>query len=169
MKLNNYKVKIKHLNFEPVSKKAEYSYNDIMYLYYSIQFKSKDYKFIISSGDVGIKLLEFMQELKLLIQDKYPYAQFDGCRVSILDNSSVIDEATGDSSFKAIKKIYDDLVHGAYHAQKSISDCQRLLAIVKLGRWPKRVRQIGDEGGKFYEFELFHLAKDIRRELEKNS
>ena len=111
MKLNNYKVKIKHLNFEPVSKKSEYSYNDIMYLYYSIQFKSKDYKFIISGGDCGIKLLEFTQELKLLIQDKYPYAQFDGCKVSILDNSSLIDEATGDSSFKAIKKIYDDTTH----------------------------------------------------------
>ena len=111
MKLNNYKIKIKHLNFEPISKKSEYSYDDIMYLYYDIQFKSKDNKLTFSSGDCGGRLLEFMQELKLLIQDKYPYAQFDGCRVSILDNSSLIDEATGDSSFKAIKKVYDDTTH----------------------------------------------------------
>jgi len=111
MKLNKYKIKIKHLNFEPVSKKSEYSYDDIMYLYYDIQFKSKDSKCTFSSGDCGHKLLEFMQELKLLIQDKYPYAQFDGCKVSILDNSSLIDEATGDSSFKAIKKGCDDTTH----------------------------------------------------------
>lgn len=111
MKLNNYKIKIKHLNFEPLSKKSEYSYDDIMYMYYEIQFKSKDSKLTFSSGDCGVKLLEFMQELKLLIQDKYSYAQFDGCKVSILDNSYIIDEATGDSSFKAIKKVYENVTY----------------------------------------------------------
>ncbi len=184
MKLNNYKIKIKHPNFEPISKKSEYSYDDIMYLYYEIQFKSKDCKFTFSSGDCGHKLLEFIQELKLLIQDKYPYAQFDGCRVSILDNSSLIDEATGDSSFKAIKKVYDDTTHyslilknpngqslvfdGLYEndVMKFIYTLER--EFDKLFEFRGKVDSVLLEIGEEFEWDLYDvIVEDLARGIDK--
>ena len=184
MKLSNYKMKIKHLNFEPISKKSEYSYDDIMYLYYEIQFKSKDSKLTFSSGDCGHKLLEFIQELKLLIQDKYPYAQFEGCKVSMLDNSSLIDEATGDSSFKAIKKVYDDTTHyslifknpngqslvfdGLFEndVMKFIYNLER--EFDKMFEFRGKVDSVLLEIGEDFEWDLYDvIVEDITKGLEK--
>ena len=107
MKLKDYKIKMS-CSFEPCDMKSEYTKDNIMYFYYKLWFKNKKIKFIASSGDIGWKLIEFVDELKLLIDNKYPIADFDVAKVSIMDNSSRIDEATGDSSFKATKLDYED-------------------------------------------------------------
>jgi hypothetical protein len=105
MKLKNYKVKIKYLTFESLKQKSEYTKEDIMYLYYDIQFKSKQYKFSYSSGDLGTSLLSILENLKDLIMDSpdLPHIDFNGSNLSIISNLSSLDSATGDSSITCFK------------------------------------------------------------------
>ena len=105
MKLNKYKVKIKRLDFQPYEMKSTYIKGDIMYLYFDIQFKSKDYKFNYTSGDLGSSLLETIHTLKRLISDseEIPRINYNNNQLSIISNLCRLDSETGDSSVTCFK------------------------------------------------------------------
>ena len=105
MKLNKYKVKIKRLDFQPYEMKSTYIKDDIMYLYFDIQFKSKDYKFNYTSGDLGSSLLETIHTLKRLISDseEIPKINYNNNQLSIISNLCRLDSETGDSSVTCFK------------------------------------------------------------------
>lgn len=105
MKLNNYKVKIKRLDFQPYKMKSIYTKDDIMYLYFDIQFKSKDYKFNYTSGDLGSSLLEIIHTLNELINDseEIPRITYNDNQLSIISNLCRLDSETGDSSITCFK------------------------------------------------------------------
>ena len=105
MKLNKYKVKIKRLDFQPYEMKSTYIKDDIMYLYFDIQFKSKDYKFNYTSGDLGSSLLETIHTLKRLINDseEIPRINYNNNQLSIISNLCRLDSETGDSSITCFK------------------------------------------------------------------
>jgi len=105
MKLNKYKVKIKRLDFQPYEMKSTYIKDDIMYLYFDIQFKSKDYKFNYTSGDLGSSLLETIHTLKILISDseEIPRINYNNNQLSIISNLCRLDSETGDSSVTCFK------------------------------------------------------------------
>ena len=105
MKLNKYKVKIKRLDFQPYEMKSTYIKDDIMYLYFDIQFKSKDYKFNYTSGDLGSSLLETIHTLKRLINDseETPRINYNNNQLSIISNLCRLDSETGDSSVTCFK------------------------------------------------------------------
>ena len=105
MKLNKYKVKIKRLDFQPYEMKSTYIKGDIIYLYFDIQFKSKDYKFNYTSGDLGSSLLETIHTLKGLINDseETPRINYNNNQLSIISNLCRLDSETGDSSVTCFK------------------------------------------------------------------
>ena len=105
MKLNKYKVKIKRLDFQPYEMKSTYIKGDIVYLYFDIQFKSKDYKFNYTSGDLGSSLLETIHTLKRLINDseEIPRINYNNNQLSIISNLCRLDSETGDSSVTCFK------------------------------------------------------------------
>ena len=105
MKLNKYKVKIKRLDFQPYEMKSTYIKDDIMYLYFDIQFKSKDYKFNYTSGDLGSSLLETIHTLKRLVNDseEIPRINYNNNQLSIISNLCRLDSETGDSSVTCFK------------------------------------------------------------------
>jgi len=108
MKLSDYKIKFT-CSFQPHEMKSSYTTESIMYFYYDLKFKYKKFKMKFSSGDCGVKLLGFIEELKLLINDKYQKLEYEhGTKVSYLCTDSHIDEATCDSSYKATKIDYED-------------------------------------------------------------
>ena len=105
MKLNKYKVKIKRLDFQPYEMKSTYIKGDIVYLYFDIQFKSKDYKFNYTSGDLGSSLLNVVNVLKDLINDseEIPRIKLSDSELSIVSNLCRLDSETGDSSVACFK------------------------------------------------------------------
>ena len=105
MKLNKYKVKIKRLDFQPYEMKSTYIKGDIIYLYFDIQFKSKDYKFNYTSGDLGSSLLNVVNVLKDLINDseEIPRIKLSDSELSIVSNLSTLDLQTHDSSITCFK------------------------------------------------------------------
>ena len=105
MKLNKYKVKIKRLDFQPYEMKSTYTKGDIIFLYFDIQFKSKDYKFNYTSGDLGSSLLNVVNVLKDLINDseEIPRIKLSDSELSIVSNLSILDLQTHDSSITCFK------------------------------------------------------------------
>ena len=105
MKLNKYKVKIKRLDFQPYEMKSTYIKGNIMYLYFDIQFKSKDYKFNYTSGDLGSSLLNVVNVLKDLINDSEEISRIklSDSELSIVSNLSTLDLQTHDSSITCFK------------------------------------------------------------------
>ena len=105
MKLNKYKIKIKRLDFQPYEMKSTYTKGDIIFLYFDIQFKSKDYKFNYTSGDLGSSLLETIHTLKRLVNDseEIPRINYNNNQLSIISNLCRLDSETGDSSVTCFK------------------------------------------------------------------
>lgn len=106
MKFKDYKVKL-YCSFEPFEKKSKYNKQDIMYFYYTLRFKNKKVKFVAHAGDLGESFIQFIEHLKQMINDELHCLSYDDVvKVSYISNSSRLDEATSDSSYKATKVKY---------------------------------------------------------------